>query len=98
MSIQCGNLGLVYLSQTNFDRAEELFKQSLSIAENIGYEEGRANHYLQFGMLAERSDDPDRAWEHWTIARDLFAMIGMTNKVEQIQQWLDELSSDEATE
>ena len=44
MASEYGNLGLIYQTRGELDRAEEMHKKSLAIEEKLGNEEGMANH------------------------------------------------------
>ena len=86
-----GNLGLIYQTRGELDRAEEMHKMSLAINENLGRQEGMATTYTNLGLVAEDRGDVDRARELWTKARDLYAKIGIPHEVNDVQGWLDGL-------
>jgi tetratricopeptide (TPR) repeat protein len=91
MASEYGNLGVIYRRRGELDRAEEMHKKSLAIDEKLGRQEGMANQYGNLGLIYETRGELDRARELWTKARDLFAKIGMSHMVKQMQEWLDGL-------
>ena len=95
MASTYGNLGLIYLTRGELDRAEEMHKKSLAIEEKLGRLEGMASDYGNLGSVALLRGDLAGAQKLWTKARDLFAKVGMPDMVNEMQGWLDELPKDE---
>ena len=91
MAINYGNLGMIYDTRGELDRAEEMYQKALAINEKLGRQEGIAIQYANLGLVADARGELDRAREQWTKARDLYAKIGMPHEVKQVQGWLDEL-------
>ncbi len=91
MANQYGNLGNTYYECEMLDRAEEMLNKSLAIHKKIGRLEGMANQYANLGTVYKQRGDLTKTRGCWTRARDLFAKIGMTQRVEQGQGLLDGL-------
>ena len=83
------NLGNVYESRGENDRAEEMFVKSLKISEEIGDRQEIARGLVNFGILAEYRGDLVKAQEWWTKSRDLYSEIGILHKAKEIQDYLD---------
>ena len=48
-----GNLGILYKTRGELDRAEEMFQKALAINEALGHKEGMASVYSNLGILYE---------------------------------------------
>lgn len=62
-AISLGNLGNVYRSRGDLDRAIELYEQSLAISEALGRLDGIANSYANLGIIYKTKGDLGRAIE-----------------------------------
>lgn len=89
MANQYGNLGLIYQERGDLDRAEEMGRKALSICEQTGRLEGVATAYVNIGRTYELRGKLDGARQYVSKARDLFATIGISHRVRQLQEWLD---------
>jgi len=87
-----GNLGLLYRTRGEIDRAEEMHKKSLAIDEKLGRQEGMANHYGNLGNVYKTRGDLDRAEEMYRKAPALFKAVGATPSVKQVETLLDALN------
>jgi tetratricopeptide (TPR) repeat protein len=90
-AVALGNLGIVYGTRGDLDRAEEMHKKSLEIDTKLGRLEGMANQYGNLGIVYETRGDLKTARELWTTARDLFQRLGALHMVEKVQGWIDDL-------
>jgi len=58
-----GNLGLIYRTRGQLDRAEEMHKKALAINEKLGRQKGMANQYGNLGAIYQTRGELDRAEE-----------------------------------
>ena len=86
-----GNLGLVYYSRGDLDRAEEMHCKSLAIEERLGRLEGMANDYSNLGTVYRRRGDLEAASAWLQKALALFAQIGMPAEEERTRRSLEQL-------
>ena len=63
MASEYGNLGVVYQTRGELDRAEEMLKKSLAIDEKLGRQEGMARQYGNLGLIYQTRGELDRAEE-----------------------------------
>lgn len=56
-----GNMGLIFLTRGELDRAEELFQKSLEIDERLGRQEGMASRFCNLGVIYQARGELDRA-------------------------------------
>ena len=89
---QYGNLGLIYGTRGDLERAEEMHRKALEIDEKLGLLEGMAGDYANLGTVFKNRGDVEQARELWVKARELYERIGMPHRVEKVQGWLDDLS------
>ena len=87
-----GNLGGVYLTRGDLDKAEEMHLKSLEIEEKLGRPEGMASDYGNLGGVYLTRGDLDKAREYWEKAVALFRQIGMPHMVKKVQGWIDDLN------
>jgi len=71
-----GNLGLIYRTRGDLDRAEEMYKKSLEISEPGEMLELRANQYGNLGVIYRTRGDLDRAEEMHTKALEINEKLG----------------------
>ena len=86
------NLGLIYQTRGELDKAEEMYKKSLEISEPAGMMELTANQYGNLGLIYEKRGDKAKAREYWEKALVLYKKIGMPHMVEQVEGFIDGLS------
>ena len=63
MASNYGNLGNVYLTKGDLDRAIELYEKSLAIEKELGRKEGMASDYGNLGNVYKTKGDLDRVIE-----------------------------------
>ena len=51
MASDYGNLGILYSSRGDLDKAEKMYLKSLEINKDLGRKEGMANNYANLGIL-----------------------------------------------
>ncbi len=90
-----GNLGLIYQKRGDLPKAEEFHRKSLTINEKLGRLEGMAKQYGNLGLIYQKRGDQKGARQHWVRARDLYAQVGVPDKISLIQQWIDKLDAGE---
>ena len=86
-----GNLGILYKTRGELDRAEAMYEKALAIDKELGRKEGMANQYGNLGNVYQIRGELDRAAEAWKTARSLFAEIGAEPMVERIDGCLSEI-------
>jgi tetratricopeptide (TPR) repeat protein len=93
MASDYGNLGILYVIRWDLDAAEEMYKKSLAINEQLGRKEGMASAYGSLGILYLKRGDLDAARSNSTCSRDLYAEIGMPHMAARCQTLLDLLDA-----
>ena len=58
-----GNLGILYRTRGDLERAEEMYRKSLAINEKLGRKEGMANNYGNLGNVYRTRGDLEKAEE-----------------------------------
>jgi tetratricopeptide (TPR) repeat protein len=91
-----GNLGIVLKKRGDVDGAEAMYREALAIDEKLGSLEGMATDNQNLGILAEERKQFAEARRLWTLARDQHAKLGVKQRAEELQSWLDELPPDDA--
>ncbi|MFH0981209.1 MAG: tetratricopeptide repeat protein, partial [Planctomycetota bacterium] len=61
MAIQYGNLGLIYRTRGDPDRAEAMYRKALEVHERLGRLEGMAAQYGNLGLIYRTRGDRVRA-------------------------------------
>ena len=61
MASDYGNLGLIYETRGDLDRAEQMHRKGLEIDEKLGRLEGMANQYGNLGLIYQTRGDLDLA-------------------------------------
>ena len=92
MASQYGNLGIIYETRGELDRAEEMYKKVLAIEEKLGRQEAMANQYGNLGIPYEARGELDRAEEVYKKSLAIFKAIGAAPRAKQVQTWLDTLN------
>ncbi len=62
-AVAYGNLGVVYKTRGDLDKAEEMYLKSLAIEEALGRKEGMASDYGNLGIVYQVRGDLDKAEE-----------------------------------
>ncbi len=92
MARDYGNLGLIYRSRGELDRAEEMHKKSLAINEKLGRQEGIAIQYCNLGLLYRTPGELDRAEDMLKKSLVLSKAVGAVPRVKQVQALLGSLN------
>lgn len=71
-------------------KAEEFYRKSLAIEQELGRKEGMANAYGNLGLLYRRQRDLAKACEAWRTSRRLFKDVGAAPEIEKTQALMDE--------
>ena len=95
MASDYGNLGNLYQTRGELDRAEEMYQKSLAINEALGRKEGMANQYGNLGNLYQTRGELDRAEEMYQKSLVLFRDIKSPGE-KLIDELLQKLGSDKA--
>ncbi len=75
--------------RTESDKAEEYYRQALTLAEELGMHPLVAHCHLGFGRLYRRTGDPMRSQEHFTAATTLFRKMEMAFWLEEANQGIE---------
>lgn len=86
-----GNLGILAETRGDLDAAEKLYREALDINRKLGHLEGQAINLSNLGNLVEKRGDGGQARTYWEKAKELFERAGMSQHVDLIQGWIDEL-------
>jgi len=92
MAINYGNLGLIYQTKGELDKAKEMHNKALEINKRLGRLEGVANQYGNLGAVYKKRGDIEKAREYWEKAVELFKKIGMEPEIEKVQGWISKLA------
>jgi tetratricopeptide (TPR) repeat protein/CHAT domain-containing protein len=100
-AIALHNMGIIYQSWGDYDRALELYGQSLAIDEKLGDQSGVSRSYHQMGMVYQARGDYDRALELYqkslAIAEKLGDIAGVASSQAQIGKvFMDQHKFEEA--
>lgn len=71
LSVACGNLGLIYLSTSSYDRAVERFKEALKLNRDIHNKKGVADQLGNIGMALKVKHDYRAALGYFKSALNL---------------------------
>lgn len=85
-----GNLGTVYQTRGDLDKAVEYYNKGLKIDEELGHKEGMAIDYRNIGLLYETKKDYKKAREYLEKSLALNKALGSPN-AKKMQDWLDGL-------
>jgi len=72
-----GNLGLIYRTRGELDKAEEMHKKALEIEERMGRLEGMASDYGNLGLVYRRRGDLDKAEEMHNKSLEIAGKLGL---------------------
>ena len=86
-----GNLADIYRQRGDLRRAWDSAQCSLAMSSETGDQEGIAHAQSVLGMIHMQRGDFAEARRLGTMARDIYAQIGMAHMVEKVQGWLDGL-------
>ncbi len=89
-----GNLGILYMTRGDLDRAEEMYRKSMELDEALGRKEGMASQYGNLGNLYQIRGEIDRAEEMYRKSLELFREVGAAPQIERVEQWLADLRED----
>jgi len=87
-----GNLGLIYRTRGDLDRAEEMHRKSLAIEEKLGRIEGMASDYANLGSVYKKRGDQAKAHEYWQLAKETYAKAQMPHMAKKMQDLIDGLN------
>ena len=91
MASKYGNLGILYKTRGDLDRAEEMYEKSLEIEEFLGRKEGMASDYANLGNLYKTRGDLDRAEAMYEKSLTLFRQVGAAPRIKKVEGWLADL-------
>ncbi len=87
------NIGIVYRTQNNYERAEDIYRQSLTIKQQLNDSLGMATSWQNLGLLLSygKDDRKAEAIEHLKTAMDLYRQLGQTDDVAGCQSNLGQI-------
>jgi len=91
MAKEYGNLGVIYRTRGELDKAEEMHKKSLEINDRTGCYGEMAIQYSNLGAIYEKRGDLGKVREYWEKARDLFKKMGLANEAKEVEGWIEGL-------
>jgi tetratricopeptide (TPR) repeat protein len=95
MAADYANLGNVYRTRGDLDKAEEMHRKSLEISEALGSKEGMAINYGNLGIVYKQRGNLAQAEAAWRKSLSLYQAMGHPN-AKMLQQWLDKLAQGRA--
>jgi serine phosphatase RsbU (regulator of sigma subunit)/Tfp pilus assembly protein PilF len=78
------NMGVIYESEGNYEKALENYVASLNIKKKIGDKHGMANSYGNIGNVYDGKGDYDKALEKYGQALKLFEELGEKNGISNV--------------
>lgn len=87
----CSTLGLFYLHQGGYDKAESFFKDSLRVEEQLNRSGGMAADYGNLGLIAMHRDDANGAIECFDKAYRIFKADGNEEMAADFERRIDAL-------
>ena len=76
MAAVLGNLGLIYQTKGELDKAEQMHKKSLAIEEKLGRLEGIARQYGNLGIIYQTRGELDKAEQMYKRALEIEEKLG----------------------
>jgi tetratricopeptide (TPR) repeat protein len=95
MASDYSNLGIVYETKGDLDKAIEYYQKALGIYQAQSSKAGLAIQYGNLGMVYKTQGDLDKAAEFWQKSLALFTEVGAKLQIVQVQALLDSISSKE---
>ncbi|CAK8710772.1 hypothetical protein GKODMF_01890 [Candidatus Electrothrix gigas] len=94
MAENYGNLGLVYDTRGDLDKAEEMHRKALELDKALGSKQGMAEDYGNLGDVYQIRGDLDKAKELWNKSLSLYQEMGVGQHphAKRVQQQLDDLA------
>lgn len=83
---QYGNLAQVAMARGDLDQAEAHYRKALAAEEQLGRNEGIAAAYGSLAQVFQARGDRVAATEYWTLARDLYTVIGMPHIARLVEE------------
>jgi hypothetical protein len=74
----------------DLDGAEAMHRKSLAIEEELGRKDGMAAEYANLGSISEKRGNMAQACAQWRKALDIYAQMGVTADVQDIEALLRE--------
>jgi len=92
-AIQCGNIGLLYLTRGKLDEAETWLNKSLALNERLGRIEGIASDNRDLGLVHQARGDASQARSCWAMARNHYLSMGMMHEIQELDGYLNSSTS-----
>jgi len=90
MANQYSNLGNLYYTAGDLQRAEKMFLGSLEMNQTLGRQEEIANQYGNLGHLYRKRGDLQPAKDNYLKSLGIFSELGNPN-TRRVQQFLEQL-------
>lgn len=89
-AVALGNLGIVYQTRGELDRAIEFYEKALAINQELGRKQGMATDYGNLGNVYYSRGDLSHAIDYWKQSLALFTQLGAKDRIVLVQSWNDE--------
>jgi tetratricopeptide (TPR) repeat protein/energy-coupling factor transporter ATP-binding protein EcfA2 len=76
-AVVTGNLGLIYRTRGELDKAEQMFRKALEVAEKLGMQEIMANQYGNLGVIYQMRGDLDKAEQMHRKSLEIAGKLGL---------------------
>ena len=87
------NIGAIYQSKGDYDKALEYYQKSLKITEQIGDQAGLATTYNNIGLICKSKGDYDKALNYAQRAFSIFEQIGAKDKAKQVKENIEAIKA-----
>lgn len=87
-------LGLIYRECKDLDKAEKMHRESLKISMELELLEEIANQYANLARICKERGDTQESRTLYARARNIYADIGMSSRVDDVMLWIDELPAE----
>lgn len=81
-----GNMGLIYKTKGDLDKALEYFQKALKIDQEIGYQQGQASDLGNIGIVYYKRGKRDEALKYLNESLTIFKRIGSKRQIEIVEQ------------
>ena len=93
-AVAYGNLGNIYKTRGELDKAEKFYIKALSINEKLGRPEGMAYQYGSLGLIYRIRGELDKAKEYWQKSLALFTKVGAKNEIAKVRELINKYCSE----
>ena len=84
------NLGVIYKTYGELDKAEEYCVKSFDIFKNLGSKEGMAVAYTNLGSIYQIRGDLDKACGYWQHSLQIISEVVAQDKIDQVSRLISQ--------